>query len=63
MVQLTRVITNWEKSGQGDGGHSNEDEDEEEKNDDVMFSSLQNRSASALDQRAQFVEYNQSCSW
>jgi hypothetical protein len=60
MVQLTRVITNWEKSGQGDGGHSNEDEDEEEKSEDVVFGSLRNRSAGALDQREQFVEYNQS---
>jgi hypothetical protein len=41
MVSLLRVIQNWEKSGQGDGGKNSEDE---ESDDEIVFGSLQNRS-------------------
>jgi hypothetical protein len=56
MVSLIRVIQNWGKSGQGDGGKDSEDE---ESDDEIVFGSLQNRSSGALDQRYSFVEYSQ----
>jgi hypothetical protein len=56
MVDLKRVIANWEKSGQGDGGV----DDDEEDIGDGRFGSLQNRDRGALDCRCNFVKYHQS---
>lgn len=56
MVDLKRVIANWEKSGQGDGGV---DVDEDDIG-DGRFGSLQNRTRCALDCRHSFVKYQQS---
>jgi hypothetical protein len=57
MVSLIRVIQNWKKSGQGNGGKDSEDEECDDEI--VVFGSLQNRSSGALDQRYSFVEYSQ----
>lgn len=51
-VSLNRIIGNWERSGQGDGGN---DEREGEN-----FGSLEGRSGAALHRRASFVEAKNS---
>jgi hypothetical protein len=56
MVDLKRVIANWERSGQGDGGI---DVDEDDIG-DGRFGSLGNRDRGALDRRHSFVKYHQS---
>ena len=56
MVELSRVIGNWERSGQGDGGAEKEDDSEEEAGpEQVQFGALRNRERGALDRRASFV--------
>ena len=46
-AQLIRLIGKWEKSGQGDGGHTGVD--------DCAFGALADRQRNALDSRAQFL--------
>jgi len=71
-LALKRGIQNWERSGQGDGGHVNEDDNSEsgdddnnneddEDNDDRLglgasFGSLKGRGRSALDLRRNFFD-------
>ena len=52
---LTKVIQNWEKSGQGDGGHLDEDDE-----DVPEFGSLEGRTPHALHCRHNFVKGSQS---
>lgn len=53
VTKLTRVIQNWEKSGQGDGGfHDNGVLDQ----DDVLFGTFDGREPCALNLRSQFVQ-------
>ena len=71
MVELGRVIKNWERSGQGDGGIEEDDDDSEASSSEeleltvgeklaVPPGSLKNRERGALDTRASFVTYSQS---
>lgn len=61
MVELNRVIGNWERSGQGDGGiEEGDDEEEARELGHPEYGSLENRTRGALDQRHSFVGYNQS---
>jgi hypothetical protein len=63
-VKLKRIIINWERSGQGDGGLDDEGSEEQEDSmigeDTPGFGALANRKRGALDQRSQFVDYQQS---
>ena len=69
-VKLKRIIANWERSGQGDGGILHDDEGSEAAEDEASpegndrglpaFGSLNNRRRGALDHRCHFVDYNQS---
>jgi hypothetical protein len=63
-LQLNRIISNWERSGQGDGGFmehgdlADEDEYEEGNEDSIVepeFGALRNRPQRALDQRKYFT--------
>ena len=62
IVELNRVIGNWEKSGQGEGGVEGDDDDEVEIRQfgSSDYGTLKNRSRGALDQRHSFVKYSQS---
>ena len=68
-LALKRGIQNWERSGQGDGGHVNEDDnsesgdnyneddvDNEDDNVGTSFGSLKSRGRSALDLRRNFFD-------
>jgi hypothetical protein len=68
-LALKRGISNWKRSGQGDGGHTGEDEDEEkeddydgnngeddEEDDTKRFGSLAGRSQRALDLHCNFFD-------
>jgi hypothetical protein len=57
VVELSRVIGNWERSGQGDGGV---ERDKDGDDDLVQLGSLRNRERGALDCRASFVPYSSS---
>lgn len=66
IVELTRIIGNWEKSGQGDGGILGEEpEEEDEDNEGAVlhrheFGALDGRPQGALDQRHLFFKQGQS---
>ena len=62
-LALKRAITNWERSGQGDGGFIDNDDDEDDDDDDdenneavVEFGSLKGRHQRALDSRINFFD-------
>lgn len=63
-TDLTRIISNWERSGQGDGGHQEESDDDREPDTSppannvvatVPFGALYRRTARALSTRADFL--------
>lgn len=58
-TNLIRIIDNWERSGQGDGGYDNDIDDEVEDNgvvvDEHGFGELRNRPRRALDSRSSFL--------
>lgn len=65
IVELTRIIGNWEKSGQGDGGTLHDDTDSEQEDGDheqttFEFGALSGRRQGALDQRRMFFKQGQS---
>jgi hypothetical protein len=56
-LALKRAITDWERSGQGDGGTFNEDDDNShDNNDEIEFGSLRGRTQRALDVRRNFFD-------
>ena len=62
-VALCRIISNWEQSGQGDGGFINEGEEDDENSRDPLsktFGSLFERTELALSSRANFCQMRQS---
>ncbi len=75
---LKRAITDWERSGQGDGGYNydnshsdddNNDEDNDNANDDnnndenLQFGDLRGRTQRALDLRCNFLSINHPISF
>lgn len=52
-TNLIRIIDNWEKSGQGDGGEGDEDEEDRVV---LEYGALKNRSRKALDSRSSFLQ-------
>jgi hypothetical protein len=52
-TNLIRIIDNWERSGQGDGGHLDEEENTGDPNHE--YGELKNRSQRALDSRSSFL--------
>jgi hypothetical protein len=65
IVELTRIIGNWEKSGQGDGGTLQDDTESEQEDGDheqttFEFGALSGRRQGALDQRRMFFKQGQS---
>ncbi len=51
VLALNRIIKNWKKSGQGDGGFQDDTDD-----DDAYYGALVNASQEALDNRANFIK-------
>jgi hypothetical protein len=59
-VALTRVVTMWERSGQGDGGRIIDDDESVRMINHPQFGSLRDRDRGALSSRASFVQNHQS---
>ena len=59
MVELGRIIRDWEKSGQGDGGLE-DDANGDDDGDQDRNGALRNRSSGALGCRSNFIQFNQS---
>jgi hypothetical protein len=61
ITELTRIIANWERSGQGEGGfYANEDLDEPLEKEHPLFGSLDGRERASLDLRCNFCEDHQT---
>ncbi len=60
MVELSRVINNWEASGQGEGGVARVDGSVDEDEPIQQKGSLKDRPRAALDRRASFVDDSQT---
>ena len=62
ILQLNRMISNWERSGQGDGGYLSAEFDYENiddlDDDELEFGSLRNRPQGALDLRKTLLTLN-----